>query len=221
MQDILAEAMRVGLPNASALFAATEDEAAADQNGIPSKADRGRAEGGVLESIRRALGNRSVGLLSQFDILVLSSGPPANAAVSRIVYSWVCLYAHCFDLGGGARDEGTVGTAQRARGAGERGGFVCLSSLGHVYSWLVRSVLRIARAHCQHEQVKSGDIPGYVLRLWSLSRRVSPFPPLLLFPRPPSSTLSARASLPCSVRNQLSVFPTHLVPPALQRQKPF
>ncbi|CAM9591763.1 unnamed protein product [Pylaiella littoralis] len=54
---MLAEAMRVGLPGAKDLFAAPEsgDNAAKNGSGTPSKAERGRAEGAVLECIRSAL----------------------------------------------------------------------------------------------------------------------------------------------------------------------
>ncbi|CAM9125566.1 unnamed protein product [Ectocarpus sp. 4 AP-2014] len=55
---MLTEAMRVGLPDAKALFAAPPkggDDATAGESGNPSKADRGRAEGALLGMIRKAL----------------------------------------------------------------------------------------------------------------------------------------------------------------------
>ena len=58
-QDMMAEDMRVGLPAASALFAAPE--AACDDpdgSGAPSKVERGRAEGAVLETVRQSLSRR-------------------------------------------------------------------------------------------------------------------------------------------------------------------
>ncbi len=50
---MLAEAMRVGLPEAKDLFA--EPEGDGDGSGAPSKAERGRAEGAVLGRVRAAL----------------------------------------------------------------------------------------------------------------------------------------------------------------------
>lgn len=55
---MLAEAMRFGLPDAAALFAAPEDDSALSESSNPSKAERGRAEGAVLGGIRQALAQR-------------------------------------------------------------------------------------------------------------------------------------------------------------------
>ncbi|CAN0535030.1 unnamed protein product, partial [Ectocarpus sp. 12 AP-2014] len=55
---MLTEAMRVGLPDAKALFAAPPNgghDDAARESGNPSKADRGRAEGALLRRVREAL----------------------------------------------------------------------------------------------------------------------------------------------------------------------
>lgn len=52
---MLAEAMRVGLPDAIHAFAAPDD---GDDNGTLSKAERGRAEGAILGGVRRSLAER-------------------------------------------------------------------------------------------------------------------------------------------------------------------
>ena len=56
---MMAEAIRVGFPGASALFAAP-DTASDDPDGnrAPSKAERGRAEGAVLGAVRQSLAQR-------------------------------------------------------------------------------------------------------------------------------------------------------------------
>lgn len=60
-QDMMAEAMRVGLSEAKKLFAEPKGAAAElDESGIPSKAERGKAEGGVLWLVRSALASRCV-----------------------------------------------------------------------------------------------------------------------------------------------------------------
>lgn len=56
---MMAEAMRVGMPGATALFAAPEEACdGPDGNKAPSKAERGRAEGAVLGTVRQALTER-------------------------------------------------------------------------------------------------------------------------------------------------------------------
>lgn len=61
-QDMIAEAMRVGLPKAEKLFAEPEGGSGGggdlEESGTPSKADRGKAEGAVLGLVRSTLASR-------------------------------------------------------------------------------------------------------------------------------------------------------------------
>ena len=62
-QDMIAEAMRVGLSEAKELFAAAEGDSGGDTGGLGEggtrlKAERGKAEGAVLGLVRSALASR-------------------------------------------------------------------------------------------------------------------------------------------------------------------
>lgn len=66
---MVAEAMRVGLPGATELFAAPEsgERNASAAAGALSKEERGRAEGVVLGSVRTALTKRHVDDAEKFE----------------------------------------------------------------------------------------------------------------------------------------------------------
>ena len=60
-QDMLDEAMRVGLPEAAAIFEAPQEEGESlldEGASASSKAQRGRAEGAILGSVRHSLAQR-------------------------------------------------------------------------------------------------------------------------------------------------------------------
>lgn len=91
-QDMLAEAMRVGLPEAKNLFA--EPEGDGDGSGTPSKAERGKAEGAVLGRVRAALESRHV----LYGVWVCPLSPAASPRCPRYKYrlGWDLRSMLCF-----------------------------------------------------------------------------------------------------------------------------